>query len=268
MKTRSRQGIGLGIGWVIGIMLTAGWARGGDLDSPAAPDQAASAMYTLNDLYNKLDTRAPAVKRGAAFVEPTAGPTGGTMRTLNEIMAMTETRPPVTRTGQTTSYGTGSDGNVKSGGAWPNPRFTDNDDGTVTDNLTGLVWAKNANLPAGPRSWADALDYCNAMNSGSGTYGYTDWRLPNRNELQSLHGYYWASPVLPNTAGTARWSEGNPFTGVMYQSPSNQRYYWSSSTRMGSTGYAWYVDMREGIVNYADKTDAANYLVWPVRGPQ
>jgi hypothetical protein len=31
------------------------------------------------------------------------------------------------------------------GVAWPNPRFTDNSDGTVTDNLTGLIWLKNAN---------------------------------------------------------------------------------------------------------------------------
>ncbi|MBI5195097.1 MAG: hypothetical protein HZA10_02105, partial [Nitrospirae bacterium] len=59
------------------------------------------------------------------------------------------------QTGQTKCYalwseiscaGTGQDGEILSGVAWPNPRFSVNGD-CVTDNLTGLMWAKNANLP-------------------------------------------------------------------------------------------------------------------------
>ena len=59
------------------------------------------------------------------------------------------------KTGQTLCYdslgavvpcaGTGQDGEIKAGVAWPSPRFTDNSNGTVTDNLTGLIWLKNAN---------------------------------------------------------------------------------------------------------------------------
>ena len=56
---------------------------------------------------------------------------------------------PVAKTGQTTSYATGDDGDFEKGVAWPSPRFTDNDDGTVCDHLTGLMWAKNANLDNG-----------------------------------------------------------------------------------------------------------------------
>ena len=52
---------------------------------------------------------------------------------------------PVPKTGQTTSYGTGDDGALQKGVAWPTPRFTDNSNGTVTDNLTRLIWMKNAN---------------------------------------------------------------------------------------------------------------------------
>jgi len=52
---------------------------------------------------------------------------------------------PVEKTGQTTYYEPGDDGDLKKGVVWPNPRFTDNEDGTVTDNLTGLIWLKNAN---------------------------------------------------------------------------------------------------------------------------
>jgi len=64
-------------------------------------------------------------------------------------------------TGQTTCYdisgtvipctGTGQDGEIQTGVAWPNPRSTDNGDGTMTDNLTGLVWAKDANFSGVPR---------------------------------------------------------------------------------------------------------------------
>lgn len=58
------------------------------------------------------------------------------------------------KTGQITSYDTGAidDGDLQRGVAWPSPRFTT---GTgagvdcVTDNLTGLMWAENGNLPAG-----------------------------------------------------------------------------------------------------------------------
>ena len=52
---------------------------------------------------------------------------------------------PVEKTGQTTSCAAGDDGALKKGVAWPSPRFTDNADGTVSDNLTGLIWLKQAN---------------------------------------------------------------------------------------------------------------------------
>ena len=80
--------------------------------------------------------------------------------------------------------------------AWPNPRFTVSGD-CVTDNLTGLMWAKNANLPNGTRTWQGALDYVASMNSGSGLCGYHDWRLPNRKELLSLIDYSQYNPALP-----------------------------------------------------------------------
>lgn len=62
-------------------------AAAGNLDAPAAPTNAASAMYTFQDLYNRLDTGAAGAKRAGPFAGPAAGPTAGTMRTLNEIMA-------------------------------------------------------------------------------------------------------------------------------------------------------------------------------------
>ena len=47
-------------------------------------------------------------------------------------------------TGQTTSYVAEDDAALKKGVSWPSARFTDNQNGKVTDNLTGLIWMKNA----------------------------------------------------------------------------------------------------------------------------
>jgi hypothetical protein len=158
-------------------------------------------------------------------------------------------------TGQTTSYATGDDGELQKGVSWPNPRFTDNGDGTVTDNLTGLFWLKNANC-FGVRTWDDALSDCNGLNSGG--CGLTDasvageWRLANRFELESLVDMSNVSPALPS---------GHPFVNVQSSS------YWSSTTYVDSIlNLAWYVFMFNGDVGSDGKR--YQYYVWPVRGGQ
>lgn len=60
---------------------------------------------------------------------------------------------PVAKTGQSVIHSTGDDGESQKGVAWPNYRFTDNSDGTVTDNLTGLIWLKDA-MRFGAQDWA------------------------------------------------------------------------------------------------------------------
>ncbi|HPS30703.1 MAG TPA: DUF1566 domain-containing protein [bacterium] len=52
------------------------------------------------------------------------------------------------------------------------------DDTIVTDMLTGLSWTKETS----GKTWKDALNHCEALDYA----GYTDWRLPNINELDSL----------------------------------------------------------------------------------
>ena len=154
---------------------------------------------------------------------------------------------PVEKTGQTTSYAAGDDGDLEKGVAWPSPRFTANtggETGTVTDNLTGLMWAQNANA-AGTETWAEALTYCNDLSLG----GHDDWRLPNVKELQSLIDYGRYSPALPS---------GHLFSGV-------QSYrYWSSTTWAYYTGYAWSVSLYSAHGSSDCKT--YYYYVWPVRG--
>jgi len=171
---------------------------------------------------------------------------------------------PVEKTGQTATYLIGDDGELKKGVAWPNARFTDNSDGTVTDNLTGLIWMKNANA-FGAQDWYDALNISNNLADGQG--GLTDhsiagdWRLPNINELISLTHYGYSSPPLPNTAGTDQWIDGDPFTNVQ---PWN---YWTSTTRKnGNGGSAWCVTFTNGYSLGSTKSNSL--YVWCVRGGQ
>jgi hypothetical protein len=183
------------------------------------------------------------------------------------IPAMKGKYAPVPKTGQTDSYGVaGSDGDLEKGVAWPTPRFTDNGNGTVTDNLTRLIWTKNANM-FGTLKWQDGSTYpaceaCATLNSAE--HGLTDgsvegnWRLPNRKELESIVDCGFDIPALPNTLGTGKWTEGNPFLGV------KSSYYWSSSTYANRTTTAWSVYFGDGTVNGGDKSNG--YYVWCVRG--
>ncbi|MCP4196331.1 MAG: DUF1566 domain-containing protein [Proteobacteria bacterium] len=151
----------------------------------------------------------------------------------------------VPKTGQTTLYRTGDDGDIEKGVAWPGTRFTNNGDGTVTDELTGLMWIQNPD--ATTRAWDTAVDYCNALTTAT----YTDWRLPNYLELISLIDISRYSPALPS---------GHPFSGVQ------SSYYWSGSTCASVTSSAWYVNLYSGFVGSSDKT--GTYYAWPVRGGQ
>jgi hypothetical protein len=169
---------------------------------------------------------------------------------------------PVPHTGQTNSWATGDDGNLHRGINWPVPRFSDNQDGTVTDNLTGLIWLKDADC-FNNNNWSDSLVAASTLKSGD--CGLSDgskegeWRLPNILELESLRDINYSLPALSDTKGTAKWSEGKPFEKV------RSSYYWSSSTNTGSSNYAWYLHLGSGSVFSSAKNDNC-CLVWPVRG--
>jgi hypothetical protein len=159
------------------------------------------------------------------------------------------------QTGQKVSYAAGDDGDLEKGIAWPVPRFIDHGNGTVTDNLTGLIWTKNASLPNGYITWQQALDYVASLNA-SNYFGYTDWRLPNRKELFSLIDHSQYNPFLP---------ADHPFTNVQ------SSLYWSSTTYAYSPDQPWTVSVWYGTVNgrySGTKSDSNSLAVWPVRGGQ
>jgi hypothetical protein len=187
---------------------------------------------------------------------------------IAELLDAMQHYAPVPQTGQTVSRTAGDDGDFRKGITWPVPRFTDNGNGTVTDNLTRLIWLKNANC-FGQKTWTDALTESNNLKHGC--CGLTDgsnsgdWRLPNVKELQSLINYGVHDPALPDTSGTGKWAEGDPFTGVLCDVTNCAHgYYWSSTTVEGS-GDAYYVYLGGGFVEETSKTHHG-YYVWPVRG--
>ena len=165
----------------------------------------------------------------------------------------------------------GEDGHasMRKGVAWPGTRFSTDTpvSGTVRDNLTGLIWLTKANYiqsdyPGfdadvtsgdGRVTWQHALDFVAGMNAGTyANQGYTDWRLPNVQELQSVIDYGKSNPALP---------AGHTFLNVNVSS-----FYWSSTTDAGYTSYAWVVGLGDGFVGGDGKGNP--YYVWPVRGGQ
>lgn len=153
-----------------------------------------------------------------------------------------------------------SDGYYQKGLAWPNPRFTDNSNGTVTDNLTGLVWLKNGS-PFGMQNLTNALASAHALHSGA--YGLTDgsaagdWRLPNINELRSLIAFQYSTPCLCDRDGTARASDGNPFTGIT----ATPR--WSTTECAYYGGYFW--QYYPGSSGESNNYYTSYAIGWPVR---
>lgn len=120
--------------------------------------------------------------------------------------------------------------------------FTDNGDGTITDNLTQLVWEK---IPyTGTLIWDRALTYAEGLTIGTSS----DWRLPNIKELQSIN----------NELAT------NPSVFAPYFSNLGVHNYWSSTTLPNQTLSAWYWNTQFGITTYDSKTNA-NYVLC-VRG--
>ncbi|MDZ7744706.1 MAG: DUF1566 domain-containing protein [Candidatus Saccharibacteria bacterium] len=274
------------------LLLGIGGAVFANLNPPAPPTDPSSQSYTLDDLCNRLETGATGSMVATFTEPTSGPGDSTPMCSLDELFGLlpevdedcaesSQVIPGSTywslcdtsefgegfisislaATGQDTCYdaagsviacaGTGQDGEYQMGQT-ASPRFTDNSDGTVTDNLTGLIWLKNANC-FGTETWANALSEANGLASGS--CGLTDgssagdWRLPNITELESIVYLQETFPTLPI---------GHPFSGM------ESSFYWTSTTRMSFRPTVWTINFGTGWISGRYKTDTG-YYVWPVR---
>ncbi|MBI5691115.1 MAG: DUF1566 domain-containing protein [Verrucomicrobia bacterium] len=146
--------------------------------------------------------------------------------------------------------------------------FINNLDGTITDADLGLMWTQ---VPAAARDWNAAIVYAESLTLG----GYTDWRLPNIKELQTLTDY---SLATATTAASALACVNR----VMFPSATTPATaYWSSTVLRAGNGAptsAWLLELgvnttvpaangpprgAQGIISY--ETMGASYPVWAVR---
>ena len=103
----------------------------------------------------------------------------------------------------------------------------------VLDTKTNLMWQDNNDTKTIKKNWSDAIDYCENLTLG----GYSDWYLPNINELRSL----------------ADRSRYNPAIDPAFKNVVSYGY-WSSTTFMSHTSAAWYVYFNGGTDNWNGKS--------------
>ena len=151
-------------------------------------------------------------------------------------------------TGQFAEYSSGDDGTYQAGAAFNFQTVSIGGDLVTVDHNTGLMWAANGEDKGcnwgNQTDWSAAINWCNNLDFG----GYTDWRLPNVRELQSIVDYGAFSPTIDTTNFVNAKSD----------------YYWSSTTFDKVASSAWYVDFSDGDVHYNNKT--SNNYVRAVRG--
>jgi len=128
--------------------------------------------------------------------------------------------------------------------------FTRDNEQIVTDNITNLQWQDDNDAKTVTKSWVDAISYCEELTLG----GYTDWRLPNINELKIIIDRTKKNPEIALS-----------FQNTNTDSPEDD-YYWSSTTYDDYRGDAWVVDFSYGYVNYYAKD--SSYYVRCVRAGQ
>jgi len=149
-------------------------------------------------------------------------------------------------------YFTGNDGYVRCvrGDQALTQNFVDNGNGTVTDNNTGLMWQQGE---PGAKTWDSALSYCENLILPSS--GYSDWRLPNITELESITDDTVFDPVNhPIAIDTNAFPNANA-----------SNYYWSSTTSAVYPSGAWLVYFHYGG-NYGYGSKDSDMYVRCVRG--
>ena len=126
--------------------------------------------------------------------------------------------------------------NLFSGAVQNNSHIRDNTNNIILDSRTGLIWSDTAPQT---KTWINAIDYCENLTIGS----FTNWRLPNINELESITDRRAYSPA----------------TSTSFQNIQSNKYF-SSTTYVGEPTKAWIKDFYYGASSFELKTDSLNVI--------
>ena len=238
------------------------WSSTSAEDSAYGPSNA-WFFDTGVDVYNGMVNLTGKINRTCLAWPVRAGTTGDADLTFPANVPKTGQHTCYDTTGaQRPCAGTGEDGELRYGVSSPDPRFTDNGDGTVTDLLTGLMWLRHATC-LGYDTWAAGFGKVGTLNDSPGTLScsgytaaYTDWRVPNIRELASL-----IDRSQPFTSPDSVLPEGHPFLEAV----SDSKFYMSSSSNAATPSLRnWSLGLRFGNIIHASKTE--KQYIWPVRG--
>jgi hypothetical protein len=144
------------------------------------------------------------------------------------------------KTGQFIVYAAGDDASLLNGVRMPYPRFINNNDGTLTDTVTGLTWLKLANCIHA--DWASAIASINLLANGQ--CGLTDgssagqWRMPNRNELLSLVDRAETNQALRFNTVFMK-TNGSADQAAIFDTFLESEFYWTSTTNNSDTTQVW-----------------------------
>jgi len=196
-------------------------------------------------------------------------------RIIDSQFATSTTYVSTTMNGDFTDFGVNfADGRIKGYGTGPMPgqtegkgffvlyvrgnddygqnNFKDNGDGTITDTASGLTWMQldSGDLGAGENgeggmTWEQALEWAENLEYA----GYTDWRLPDIKELQSIVDY----TRSPDTSDSPAIDPLFSVTSIINEGgEQDYPYYWSGTTHQNWTadrpgGFASYVAFGRGL---------------------
>lgn len=140
----------------------------------------------------------------------------------------------------TACAGTGQDGELQEGRV---RSYTDNGDGTITDNQTGLMWEKKSQDSTihdwnNVYTWTDAEGVFIAGLNTANFAGHNNWRLPNRFELDSLLDLGTHDPLVDPAFDSGCVVS---CTVTSCSCTSSTLTYWSSTTMLPFPNQAWFV---------------------------
>ena len=238
------------VNWVITLSVTTSGSSTSIIQAPIlspasghynTPQYITFSITTGSEIRCTTDGQEPttssAVYSNPVHIYNLAGLTLKCKTFLNGLSSETVTRKysyQTIATGQTSIYATGDNGTNQTGVA---RSYTNNGDGTVMDNYSGLIWQRcsrgqnndsSCSGTATTANWATAESYCSGLSLAGKT-----WRLPTLNELADLVDYSAASPAINTTNFPATVAN----------------YYWSSKAYTFVANYKWAIGFDYGSTN-------------------